>query len=34
MRVLVVLAGVKFPQYAFTGAKDMNIETLDLDIIG
>jgi len=33
MRVLVVLAGVRFPQYE-QGTKDVNIETLDLDIIG
>jgi len=33
MRVLVVLAGVRFPEYE-QGTKDVNIETLDLDIIG
>ncbi|MFH1222484.1 MAG: cell division protein FtsZ [Candidatus Micrarchaeota archaeon] len=33
MRVLVVLAGVRFPQYD-VNTKDINIETLDLDIIG
>lgn len=33
MRVLVVLAGVRFPQYE-QGTKEVNIETLDLDIIG
>jgi len=33
MRVLVVLAGVRFPQYE-QGTKEINIETLDLDIIG
>ncbi len=33
MRVLVVLAGVRFPQYE-QGTREVNIETLDLDIIG
>ncbi|MEM3422440.1 MAG: cell division protein FtsZ [Candidatus Bilamarchaeaceae archaeon] len=33
MRVLVVLAGVRFPQYE-EGTKEINIDTLDLDIIG
>ncbi|MEM4165949.1 MAG: cell division protein FtsZ [Candidatus Bilamarchaeaceae archaeon] len=33
MRVLVVLAGVRFPQYE-EGIKEINIDTLDLDIIG
>lgn len=33
MRVLVVLAGVRFPEY-HEGNKEVNIETLDLDIIG
>ncbi|MEM4359989.1 MAG: cell division protein FtsZ [Candidatus Bilamarchaeaceae archaeon] len=35
MRVLVVLAGVRFPQYSATvSPKDLNVEGLDLDIIG